>query len=57
MNKSSKAAEAVKKLRLNRETLWLLKTSDLKEAVGGASIAGTCNTCAIYGTAACCHLT
>ena len=52
-----KQTREAKRLTLNRETLRSLGDSELRKADGGASIAGTCNTCNVYGTAACCHLT
>lgn len=46
----------LKKMKLNRETLRFLEASELRK-VEGASIGDSCNTCAHYGTAVCCHLT
>ena len=47
----------LKKMKLNRETLRFLETSELQEVNGAVSIGGSCGTCNYYGTAACCHLT
>ena len=48
-----------KRLKLNRETLLLLRTSELRQVNGGATRPGaaTCVSCNENATLACCQLT
>ncbi|HEY3566371.1 MAG TPA: hypothetical protein VGP73_00460 [Thermoanaerobaculia bacterium] len=47
----------LKKMKLNRETLRFLESSELRRVEGGVSVIGTCNSCPNEGTATCCLLT
>jgi hypothetical protein len=58
MEKKQGQVRDAKRLKLSRETLLLLRTSELRQVNGGATapVAGTCITCNENATLVCCKL-
>jgi hypothetical protein len=56
MEKKQGQVREAKRLKLNKETILLLRTSELRQAKGGGTdpVAGTCISCAGNPTLACC---